>query len=335
MSSLIVKKFSDVKNAEMIWDRFIEDVSINGTFLQTRNFLNYHPDDRFIDDSLFVYDKGKIAAVIPACQIEEDGKCFFSHKGSTFGGPVISKKYYNSERMLEILDLIEQYAKDNGYKKIVLKPANALFAKESPDLLHYCLGYRNYTIDNELSTYVDILKCADDIKDDFDRNKVRNIFKCEKYNLTFREVGSYDEIRDFYNLLSMNLDKFGIKPIHTIEEIIEFKKHRIPDKVKFYGVYDGDIMKAGGMLFIFSETNVLHAQNLSADYTFKEYSPVTYLYHKLIEQARKDGFNKLSWGISTEERGKVLNESLLRNKESYGSRYCINNIYEKNMMSSI
>ena len=33
------------------FDHFVEKESVNGTFLQTRRFLNYHPADRFVDAS--------------------------------------------------------------------------------------------------------------------------------------------------------------------------------------------------------------------------------------------------------------------------------------------
>ena len=33
------------------WDRFVMEQSANGTFLQTRRFLYYHPAGRFRDDS--------------------------------------------------------------------------------------------------------------------------------------------------------------------------------------------------------------------------------------------------------------------------------------------
>lgn len=73
---------------EAAWDDFIEHQAVNGTFLQTRRFLNYHPKDRFQDCSLIIEDKkGHIAAVCPACCVEENGeKQFISHMGSTFGG---------------------------------------------------------------------------------------------------------------------------------------------------------------------------------------------------------------------------------------------------------
>jgi hypothetical protein len=79
------------------WDKFIEVDSINGTFLQSRNFLNYHPQDRFIDSSFLIFKDNRLAAVIPGCTINAEGKkVFSSHAGSTFGGMVIHKKVYTA-----------------------------------------------------------------------------------------------------------------------------------------------------------------------------------------------------------------------------------------------
>ena len=75
---------------EDIWDSFITEKSCNGTFLQSRRFLNYHPEGRFADTSYLVFnDKQHLVAVCPACEIIEDGKkIFYSHSGSTYGGIV-------------------------------------------------------------------------------------------------------------------------------------------------------------------------------------------------------------------------------------------------------
>ena len=45
-----VRPYTPADEAE--WDRFVMHESGNGTFLQTRNFLNYHPAGRFTDASL-------------------------------------------------------------------------------------------------------------------------------------------------------------------------------------------------------------------------------------------------------------------------------------------
>ena len=73
---------------------------MNGTFLQTARFLNYHPEGRFHDASFFAEKSGIVVAVVPGCSI--DGR-FVSHQGSTFGGPVISKDFYSGNKILEII----------------------------------------------------------------------------------------------------------------------------------------------------------------------------------------------------------------------------------------
>lgn len=61
------------------WDDFVMNHSVNGTFLQTRRFLEYHRN-RFEDVSLVIY-KGNdtVVAVIPACAICDEGKKNSAH----------------------------------------------------------------------------------------------------------------------------------------------------------------------------------------------------------------------------------------------------------------
>ena len=110
---------------EKRWDRFVMDDSMNGTFLQTRKFLNYHPEGRFIDASFFVQKSGIIVAVVPGCNV--DGK-FVSHQGSTFGGPIFSKDFYSGYKILEIVRTIDNYIVQN-FKGAKLKPTSSIFAK--------------------------------------------------------------------------------------------------------------------------------------------------------------------------------------------------------------
>lgn len=318
---------------EKVWDEFVMNQSVNGTFLQTRRFLNYHPEDRFNDASIMVYDKGKIVAVCPSCCIMEEGKkIFFSHKGSTFGGIVINPKFFCAEKVLEVIRDLEIFLKQLKYDEIVIKNIPELFAKEGSSLLDYCfynMGYQSYP---ELNAYIDLETLPANVVGQFDRNKKRNIEKCKKHNLQFRQLENEGEIEQFYKLLKKNLEKYNLKPIHTVNEIKEFYNSRLRDETRFYGVFKEDEQVAGGMMFVFKQANVIHAQNLSADYTFSEYSSITYLYYKVIEQAKLDGYSKLTWGISTEEHGKYLNRSLIKNKESYGSKYALNYTYYKDIL---
>ena len=67
------------KKYEQLWDDFVLNKSINGTFLQSRSFLNYHPEDRFEDCSLLIFNqKDNLAAVIPGCKDPKDSACLNS-----------------------------------------------------------------------------------------------------------------------------------------------------------------------------------------------------------------------------------------------------------------
>ena len=55
------------------------------------------------------------------------------------------------------------------------------------------------------------------------------------------------------------------------------------------------------------------------------------MYYSMILEAKKMNYKKVSWGVSTENLGRVLNQGLLKNKESYGSTYSINKTFYKEL----
>ena len=54
MLNLEIKKYTD--DMQEKWDEFVQYQSCNGTFLQTRNFLNYHGNLKIL---LLRYIRGK------------------------------------------------------------------------------------------------------------------------------------------------------------------------------------------------------------------------------------------------------------------------------------
>ena len=60
---ITVRKY---KQSELeAWDNFVK-LSNNGTLFHSRKFLNYHPKDRFLDNSLIFQTNGNIISVLPA-----------------------------------------------------------------------------------------------------------------------------------------------------------------------------------------------------------------------------------------------------------------------------
>jgi hypothetical protein len=308
---------------ETEWDAFIANDAVNGTFLQSRNFLNYHPKERFTDCSFLIYKDKKLVAVVPGCIIDENGgKVFSSHAGSTFGGLVIHKDYYTSSHIIKMIKLLENKLHEYGIQKVMLKITPDIFCKEKSDLLQYVLTYCGYDSYSELSSYIDFDTYKSNIITNLDHGQQGKLKQALIYEMQFKIINGNDEIIMFHNILSKNLLKFNASPVHTSEDLLDFKNNRLKNIVEFYGVFLDEKMIAGGLIFKFD--SVVHAQYLSVDYDYIKYRPATFQYYKIIELSWKNGFKKLSWGISTEKRGTILNKSLLAFKESFGSKYSVN-----------
>ncbi|WP_163195717.1 GNAT family N-acetyltransferase [Clostridium thermarum] len=329
MTGLKIEVFQDSFSEK--WDKFVLQESINGTFLQTRNFLNYHPKDRFIDNSLIVSKGTSIVAVIPACTVDEEkGKVLCSHPGSTFGGIVLSKYFNDIKHVDALIPELDRYLKENNYRKVVLKNTSQLFSRDNTSLIDYFLFKNDYLSYDELSFYVDYKNYKEDILSNFSAGRRRDYKYSLKNNLVFRKLTTLKEIQGFYDIICENLKKFNSKPVHTLQELIDFKENRLKDIAEFYGVFEEDTLIAGSMVFKF-ENKVFHTQYLAALQSKLHLFPMNFLDTNLIMTAKEQGFTCFSFGISTENHGKVLNYRLAEFKEGFGTSYSINRTYYKNL----
>lgn len=321
------------KQFEKVWDNFVEDKAINGTFLQTRRFLNYHPAERFHDASCLIFDdKKNLVAVCPACaKMIDDNRIFYSHAGSSYGGVLIDPKWYKTGKVIGIIQALEKYIIENGYERIIVKQTPSLFAMENADLLQYCFFYLGYYCYSELNLYVDLEKYNENILSEFSQGKRTDVHNCQRRGLYVRRLTSFSEIVQLHELLEKTLRKYGIAPIHTAEELYDFQTARLREECECFGVFERDKMVAASMMFYFKKAGVAHTQYLCADPAYKQLSPMTYLYYAMLEEMRKRGYPKVSWGVGTEKMGLYMNEGLIKNKEYYGSKYSINPVFIKDL----
>ena len=310
------------REQESRWDRFVMEDSMNGTFLQTRKFLNYHPEGRFTDASFFVEKSGIVVAVVPGCSV--DGS-FVSHLGSTFGGPVISKDFYSGNKILEIVKDIDDYIVRN-FKSVKLKPTSPIFATVPTDLLDYALEHSGYSRHTELSCYTPIAKGVDPLEN-CKRECRHNFRQSEKLNLTYGEIPDC-EMEKFYDFLVKSKARYNTKPVHSLAELQNLKQ-RFPEEILFRGVWQDGIYLSGMMIFYFKQAKTFHFQYLAPDDSKRETSATTALFVNAMREAAQAGCEKFSWGISTEDGGAYLNENLYRFKESFGALPCVNARYEK------
>jgi hypothetical protein len=309
------------------WDEFVLNQSINGTILQTRKFLGYH-DKRFVDSSLLFEKSGTIVAVFPAAVIEEDGeKVLYSHPGSTFGGFIISEVTNNIDDWNSILSTFNQWCVSNSFAKVVIKPTGSFFCSHNQNILEYFLFNEGYESYDELSFCVPFNKGEDIIANL--KSKTRNLYrKSLKFNLEFKPFSDSNNIKLFHSILTNSLAKHDAKPVHSYDELLDLQS-RLGDKMRFYGVFLDNRLIAGSMVFILRD--VFHTQYLAADPEFLYCQSMDFLNVNLISLAFKEGFRGFSFGISTENHGHILNFSLAKFKEGFGTVCFINKTFSKDL----
>ena len=132
----------------------------------------------------------------------------------------------------------------------------------------------------------------------------------------------------FYKCLELSKARHNTKPVHTLAELRGLKE-RFPEEILFRGIWQDGIYLSGMMIFVFRQAKAFHFQYLAPDDSRRETNATTALFVNAMREASQKGFEKFSWGISTEEGGDYLNENLYRFKETFGALPCVNARYEK------
>ena len=325
-----VEKFVEQKTEE--WDEFVTNDAINGTFLQTRKFLNYHQEGRFEDSSLMFYCKNKLLAVCPACLLYENGaKILGSHMGSSFGGIVYSHEMQRIEKMESLLKCFEGYLREQNITKCILKQTMDLLCKETQGVMEFLMFYYGYIDYKELNFYIDYKEYNKDILQNFSKMKKRNAKKCIQEGFVLKRLEKKEDIEKFHEVLTKNLLKYEKEPVHSVEELLDLQV-RFVDNIEFYGAYLEDKLLAGTMVFLFDNAKCAHTQYLASDLDYNRYNPMTFIYYKMAEMFQERGYRYLSWGIATEHLGEGINYSLANTKEEFGSLHIVQHVYEKEIM---
>lgn len=295
------------------WNDFI-DKSKNGTFLFHRDFMEYH-SDRFEDFSLLVFDENKLVAVLPANRVQD---VVYSHQGLTYGGLIYSEKIKLSD-VIAVFRSVLKFCHENGVAKLHLKITPYIYHKLPSQELEYALFLANAKLTRRDSLAV--IENAQKIK--IASNRIEGVKKGIANALKVIETNDFTS---FWNkILIPNLvNKFGVKPVHSLEEI-SLLKERFPDNIKHYIVLKDEEIVAGTVLF--ESDMVIHAQYISAGESKNELGSLDFLYHHLITNAytHKKYFD---FGISNEEQGRKINGGLQFWKEGFGARTVVQDFYE-------
>lgn len=301
------------KSQKSNWDNFVNN-SRTPLFFFQRDFMEYH-SDRFIDHSLMFYIDESLVAILPANKSEDT---LFSHGGLTYGGLICSPKI-RADRTIAIIKHLLEAAKEHGFKNIIYKTVPYIFCQQPAQDDIYVLFHvaKGSLIRRDLSSIIDL-------KQRLSLSKGRKwlIARAKKSNLV---VTSSNDWASFYVLLTAVLQKHGAKPVHAEAELV-LLHDLFPQNIELKVVVQKGQLLAAALLFKFPK--VIHTQYMAVLDEGKELGALDYLIETCIEESALLGANYFSFGISTEQNGRFLNEGLLAQKESFGARSLCLDFYE-------
>ncbi len=307
-----IKRYDGDKDKE-VWNQFVK-TSKQGTFLLDRSYMDYH-SDRFADHSLLIYRQGKLYALLPA---NERDHTLYSHQGLTYAGLLTTSKA-TTEDICQVFIAINAYLKSAGFQKVIYK--------DIPWIYHQIPAEEDlYAIVKECHAHIAVRNIASVIDMNHSlkwrRDRHYGANKAATNGITIEESQDFPT---FWQILEDNLMlTYQAKPVHSLEEILLLKS-RFPKQIRLYVAKQEEDVLGGTLLYLTPQ--VVHAQYISATPQGKHNHAIDAIFRKLLKEEYRD-CQFFDFGTSNEDGGKVLNTSLIYQKEGFGGRGVVYDTYE-------
>lgn len=309
-SEIEIVKYSAQRKSE--WNDFIVK-SKNAFFLFNRNYMDYH-SDRFTDHSLIVYQSNKIIALFPANEL---GDKIYSHQGLTYGGVLLLPETTLLET-IEILKSIVEYYRKLNFKSFIYKAIPQFYHKNPACEDLYALSLMGAKLARRNASAVIDLKN----RISYAKGRKSQISKAKKHQFTIERSVDY---KGYMSLVQERLrEKYDTTSTHTAEEII-YLNSLFPENIKLFTCKESNLVHAG--IIVFETERVVHCQYIGTSNFGREVGALDLLTDFLInkEFSTKSYFD---FGTSADFSEFGINIGLHKNKESYGARSVICDIYE-------
>jgi hypothetical protein len=293
------------------WDALVER-SRTGNLLHRRGYMDYHAD-RFVDCSLVVERGGEPVAAFPASL---HGDTVASHGGLTYAG-LLSTSALRAASTLAVFAQIGEHYRAAGVRRVLYKAVPRVFhaypAEEDLYAL-YRLGAR--LVRRDLSSVVALREGYR-----FTAERRYEIRRARRNGLAIQAGG---DPAAFHALLTQVLERHGAAPAHSLAEL-RLLLGRFPRQIALYSVSAAERLLAGALVYDFGR--VVHTQYLAVSDEGRRAGALSLLLGELIERVYADR-HYLSFGVSTEQDGQVLNDGLVAQKERFGARAVVHDFYE-------
>jgi len=299
------------KNA---WDEFVS-ASNNGTIFHTRQFINYHPKNRFRDASLIFKKEQKCMALLPAA-IKQGGESqiLISHPGVSMAGPVFNDSI-SIKDLFGVVEALTEWTNANAISKIILTLPPQIYYSRPSNYLDFALLESGFTyLKREVSSVIPLDFAEEDTLLIFSPESGRAARKAEKSGV---KVCESEDFPAFYAILQKNLGmRHNVQPTHSLDELITLK-NLFPEKIKLFGAFHDEQMIAGIVIFV-CNPKVALAFYISHLEEMQQYRAVNALFYEAVRWSIRNHFKFLDFGIFTVNM--KPNWGLARFKESFGAQ---------------
>lgn len=312
----------DASKHKEAWDRFVRN-SMNGTVFHTQQFLAYHNEGKFQFHHLLFYEGVRLVAIL-AGGFRENGKIYDSPVGSSYGSFVTED--ISADTALAIVEAFERYIKQKGVGEVYLTSAPVIYQPILTQNLDFALLYRGFAYQRHYISHAIELRNGILPFDRFQpkaRNYIRRIIRGHA-EVRVEEVPKSDMLRgleEFYPILLENKAKFGVKPTHTLEDLVKLHE-LLPDLMKLFLVRVKDEPIAGSLLFLANPRVAVIFYHVLL-YNFDEYKPIYLLMDKVTRWSQENNYSFVDIGVSqdTSDANPMTPAlSLIRFKEKFDSR---------------
>ncbi len=306
---MIVRAYA--KEHKSAWDTLIKR-SKNGTFLLLRDYMDYHAA-RFTDASLLFFDREnskEAIGVLPA-NVNQAEKQIVSHEGLTYGGLIVLPKCHYAD-VQQMLQAAIAYYRTMGIETITYKAIPHIYHSQPAEEDLYCLhqnGGKLFT--RSISSSIRLkhpVRFSELRKRKVKTAKNKGISICPNDN----------KFPDFWCILEDILRlRHNTHPVHSLKEI-QMLHERFPKEIQLVTALNAENKIIAGVV-LYLTPKVIHAQYIAASEEGRSNGALDLLFFEIISQY-KDDAEYFDFGTSTEEKGKVLNEGLIFQKEGFGGR---------------
>lgn len=268
--------------------------------------MDYH-SERFSDCSLMVADsRGRLIALLPA---ECDGDTVASHRGLTYGGLLTPGRHVYGNHVLEIMEAVCGWLRDNGFRRLVYKPVPHIYtAVPAEEDLYVMFRMGAEMTGCHLSSALSL-------------HAPRLINESTRQAIAAARASGVraslsDDYATFWTMLESRLmERHGVMPVHTLDEM-RMLVSRFPEDIRLYTA-GRDNAGAGAVVYLAGRT--AHVQYIATTEEGRRESMLPLLLDT-IAGIYSGEYDYLDFGSSTTDSGHTLNEGLLLQKSGLGAR---------------